>query len=1206
MKLRLVFFQTWRSFLLIPMLCVALLLLVGQSRAQQTGSSQNSGTRSQNSANTQNSVSTQQNPTQTFWPNMHPWDLKPPAPAAAERQALEQVSFAANTIIDLLNKEPGLFLEVKKALVRKAFEQGRLLDPDDLTDMTVLTLIREDLHVRVIATQEIVDRGYIRVNPNREELQQMIADQANGNPIRMLRMEMGVNPDQLYLNSPFGTQTSPADQYWRMRNQTPPGQQSPNNQPDQSYPITPNVPPQYQYPGSTSGIQINRARLDTDNSSSQLPYSSTSSSDESGGMARISPNELPSLLASSSTGQMQGSGLSSQLAAYQAQQGGSGMSLSDLLDQAQQTGLNPQLSQRASLDNRNQFPMRPLQPLEQDNHPVIRHRANPYANVPSLYDLYTQVSKRKIELQPFGADVFRNGTGNLDDLPMDLPVGPDYVLGPGDSVTVNLWGSISQRLQRTVDREGRLALPQVGTVLVAGKSMGDAQREVQAVLRTQFRDIDADLALSRLRTVRVYVVGFVTSPGAYDISALSTPLNALIAAGGPTDAGSMRFVRHYRGKQLVQETDLYDLILHGVRSDVKTLQPGDTILVPPVGGQVTIEGMVRRPAIYELHGETSLSDVLELAGGVLPSGTLRHIDVERLQAHEMHSMMSLNLPDSDNQVSVEKALDEFKIQEGDKIRISPIRPYSEKTVYLDGHVFHPGKYPYADGMKVKDLIKSYNDLLPEPYQQHAEIIRLESPDYRPEVISFNLADAMLDKGQEDIALKPFDTVRVFGRYDFEDPPEITVTGEVRDPGDHPTNGATHLSDAVFLSGGVTPDALIDDVQIYRKEGNTVRVMSADLGKALSGNSTENLLLQNRDRIVIHRDLSKLDPATVVIQGEVANPGKYALGSDMTVVGLVRAAGGIKRGAYIQSADLARYVVDGGSRVVGEHQEVPLALALAGQPDTDVRLHDGDVLTVRQLSGWNDVSAVITVKGEVVHPGGYGIKEGERLSSILQRAGGFRENAYPYGAILLRKNVREMEEQNQAELLNRVESQQVAIAGMPESSLDLKQAKDATMQQWQVTVNHLKNAIPSGRLVIHVSKDIGRWANTTNDVVVQKDDMLIIPKRPSSVMVTGQVYNATAVSYRPGKSAKWYLGQSGGPTALANKKGIFVVKADGSVIGGSSGSNWWLGSSMSASLQPGDAIVVPERAVAGPKNWTPLLAAAQVAASVAVATSYLLK
>src|SRR5262249_33211405 len=155
---------------------------------------------------------------------------------------------------------------------------------------------------------------------------------------------------------------------------------------------------------------------------------------------------------------------------------------------------------------------------------------------------------------------------------------------------------------------------------------------------------ETDVSLSRLRTVRVYVVGDVQRAGAYDVSSLSTPLNAVYEAGGPTSGGSLRVLRHYRGNKLVQEIDVYDLLLHGGRSDRRGLQPGDTVLVPPLGGEVTIEGMVRRPAIYELQGESSLAAALELAGGVLQSGTLRHIDVERVEAHLSRTMLRLDIP----------------------------------------------------------------------------------------------------------------------------------------------------------------------------------------------------------------------------------------------------------------------------------------------------------------------------------------------------------------------------------------------------------------------------------------------------------------------------------------------------------------------------------------------------------------------------------
>lgn len=183
--------------------------------------------------------------------------------------------------------------------------------------------------------------------------------------------------------------------------------------------------------------------------------------------------------------------------------------------------------------------------------PLFTSRPHPYVNVPALDELYSQVTNSTVILERFGSSIFRAGTGNADNLPMDMPVGPDYVVGPGDGLNIELWGGISERLQRVVDREGRVALPEVGTVLVAGRNLAEAQECVQTALRTQFRDVQAEISLARLRTVRIYVVGDVQRPGAYDISSLSTPLNALYAAGGPTLRGSMRTLRHYRGSELV-------------------------------------------------------------------------------------------------------------------------------------------------------------------------------------------------------------------------------------------------------------------------------------------------------------------------------------------------------------------------------------------------------------------------------------------------------------------------------------------------------------------------------------------------------------------------------------------------------------------------------------------------------------------------------
>jgi protein involved in polysaccharide export with SLBB domain len=844
---------------------------------------------------------------------------------------------------------------------------------------------------------------------------------------------------------------------------------------------------------------------------------------------------------------------------------------------------------------------------EEDVTPVrMVHRANPYADIPSLYDMYVQASIHQRPTERFGLDVFRNAANDPGVIPMDLPVGPDYVLGSGDGLEIDLWGGVSQRMFRVVDREGRVSLPETGPLLVSGRSLGDVQQAVQQVLRTEYRNVSADVSLSRLRTVRVYVVGDVAEPGAYDISSLSTPLNALFSAGGVTGRGSLRALKHYRGKQLLEEVDAYDLLLHGVRSDMHRLENGDTLLVPPIGPQVTVDGMVRRPAIYELLRENTLTDVLELAGGILPTATLRHIEVQRIEAHEKRTMLTLDLSPSGNAEADKKQLDSFRIHDGDEVHIFPIAPYNEDAIYVQGHVLRPGRYSYKEGMKLPDLIGSYKDLLPEPAPHYAEIVRLNPPDFRPSVESFDLSAALANPASAP-KLQPLDTVRIFSRFDFEPAPEIWVGGEVRMPGRYRTSGEAHLKDAVYLAGGVTQDASLDSAQLFRTgRDGTLKILSVNLSEALAGNPVDNLVLEPHDRLIVHRNSAKVDPPTVYVKGEVAKPGRYPLTSNMHVEDLIRVAGGLKRSADPEVADLTSYVEGNTPQRVAKNMDLKLSAAMHGDASENLLLHDGDVLAIRQNPGWNDIGAMVTLKGEVQHPGTYGIRPGERLSSILARAGGFGAQAYPYGAILMRREVRELELKSHQELVQRIRVEQVSLKVLPENDADQKNAKLTAIAETETALQQLQANPPVGRVVIHVQPDLNAWRNTAKDVAVRDGDELFVPKKAGYIMVNGQVFNPTAIGYLPGRSATWYLGQAGGVTQLADKKAVFVIRADGSVIAAKNNTgDWWGGNPMSATLRPGDMVVVPEKVPKiGGRNWTTTLQAAQVASSVALAVAYI--
>ncbi len=448
----------------------------------------------------------------------------------------------------------------------------------------------------------------------------------------------------------------------------------------------------------------------------------------------------------------------------------------------------------------------------------------------------------------------------------------------------------------------------------------------------------------------------------------------------------------------------------------------------------------------------------------------------------------------------------FPVKDGDRIHVASIVPYSERVIYLEGHVVRPGRQPFRDGMHLSDVLQSYQDLLPEPAVQ-GEIVRLVPPDLHVQTIDFSVPDALI--GNANLALQPFDTIRVLGRYEVDAP-------------------------------------------------------------------------------------------KVEVRGEVLRPGSYPLSAGMTAAQLVRMAGGFKRDALLESADLISYHVTNGRKIEIQRADVRIGSAVQfGESAADTELKPGDVLTIHQITGWNDIGASITIEGEVAHPGSYGFQDGEKLSDVLRRAGGFRETAYPTGAVLTRDQVRELEEKSRAELVRQIETSSAA-ARLSTNATNSDQASQLQMvqQQQEQILSRLKSQPATGRLVIRITNNIDEWAGTAADIEVRRGDVLRIPKKPGFVLVSGQVYNASAITFVPGKTAGWYLQHAGGSTTLANRKEIFVIRANGSVVGRRSG-DWYDHDVLSTRMEPGDVVVIPQK-VNGPSMlWRNLLITAQIASSIAI-------
>lgn len=1123
---------------------------------------------------------------------------------AGSAQDQEKSSLAAAPVEQIravLVKDPGLLVELERMVEKEAIEKGQLIEESDLTEQAIFDRLDEDVAFRAEATRLVQKYGYLlpNVNPDsamgkeqelvlKERARRLVQIEAQEDTESMKSEERDSQREESIKAEKCDSRRDSGCQEPTSRHASGDSKR-PEREPKEAPEVPLNVNP---YP-EPNGSAIIQTRLNQERMSGLMGGSEAGESPISTAMRgsrdltglQASPEELERLMRQARNGSALEVDSNPEIGLpTERPSGNSGQSTYSRMENGH--NLRRDLSSDSSQG-------------------AILRKRSPYADIPSLADLYVQVSDREQKPQRFGIGILTSEALDPGAVPMDLPVGPDYVVGPGDGLAIDLWGGMSQRLIRTVDSEGRIALPEYGPILVSGKTLGEVQSMVQQLLRTQLRDISTDVSLARLRTVRVYVAGEVASPGAYDVSSLSSPLNVLVAAGGLTERGSLRSIQHYRGKQLIEVVDAYDLLLRGVDPDAKRMENGDSLLVPPVGPQVTIEGMVRRPAIYELRGNTTLKEALDLAGGVLPAAALKHVEVERLVAHEKRTMLSLDLSEKENGESTVEQLDKFQVQDGDRIHIFPIAPYNERAIYLKGHVLRPGTYSYKDGMTLRDLIESYSDLLPEPAGQYAEIIRLNPPDFRPSVESFDLTAALSDPRNAP-KLQPLDTVRIFGKYDFEAAPDVWVNGEVRTPGRFTTSGQVHLRDAIYLAGGITPDAAMDSAQVLRRsKDGSLTVLSVNLGEALAGNATENLLLRPHDRIIIHSSKAKVEPPAVYVKGDVANPGRYPLASQMHVEDVVRIAGGLKPSADSQNAILTHRQEKEPSNPEIENVKINLTAVRAGDPDENRLLSNGDVLTIRENPGWKDMGATVTLRGEVEHPGTYGIRPGESLSAVLEKAGGFTSQAYPFGTVLTRREVRELEMRSREELVERVKNEEAQLKALPENDADQKNQKLTAIAQTETALTQLETHLPVGRVVIHGKFDKKSFEQSAEITPLRNGDVILVPKKPNYVVVQGQVFNGTAVGYVPGRSAKWYLGQAGGFTELADQKAVFVIRADGSVLAAKNNHSAWSGDPMDAVLMPGDVIVVPEKAPRiGNRNWMPLIQSAQVATSVALAVAYL--
>lgn len=596
--------------------------------------------------------------------------------------------------------------------------------------------------------------------------------------------------------------------------------------------------------------------------------------------------------------------------------------------------------------------------------------------------------------EPLGFEIFRWAPTTFEPLAHG-PVGDDYPLGPGDELTLTLWGDAQLALTLTVSREGSVTLPDVGQVAVSGLPLGAARERVRSALARVYSGLrgtggrsstSLSLSLGRLRSIQVFLLGQVVRPGGYTISAVSRALNALYAAGGPTLAGSLRDVRIVRGGQVVASVDLYDVILKGAGQEMPRLENGDVVFVPPATRRVALSGPVRRAGLIELKEGEQLRDLLQIAGGVLPEADVQRAQIDRVTPLELRAALpgqgriAIDVPLSE---VLSGALADVAMRDADSLTVFVLPQRRGNTVNLTGRgVVRPGVYQYREGLTVSQLIALAGGVTPDAYLDRAQIVRTLRDSSRAS-LHFVPARALSGDQAQDLPLQALDDVSIRSKWDLEERQQVTVHGLVRAPGRYELLEGMTLTDLLMRAGGFTDDAYAVRAELTRigagsHLADTLQVpLQRDLTRCVEASAFQ---LRAHDAVFIRRDPDFREPEFVVLDGEVRFPGTYALTRrDERMSDLIGRAGGLTPEAYAEGARFSRR---NGSRLA-----IDLPLALRRHTSRhDLVLLPGDTLLVPRHM------PTVSIEGAVLNPVTALHQPGASVSYYVTQASGFRNDA----------------------------------------------------------------------------------------------------------------------------------------------------------------------------------------------------------------------
>jgi protein involved in polysaccharide export with SLBB domain len=719
----------------------------------------------------------------------------------------------------------------------------------------------------------------------------------------------------------------------------------------------------------------------------------------------------------------------------------------------------------------------------------------------------------------FGANLFQNVPSTF--APIDnAPIPPDYVVGPNDELRVRVWGQVNFNANVHVARSGDIYLPQIGAVHVAGLHASEVEQHLHEAISKIYRHFELSAELGEIRAIQVYVAGEARRPGVYTVSSLSTLIDALFASGGPSVQGSMRRIELKRAKATVTTFDLYQFLVAGDKSKDVPLMPGDLIFIPSAGQQVAVIGSVRRPAIYELLPGDTIADALRDAGSVSALASDARVSLERTIDHSERQAMEVKL-DAAGKATV--------LEDGDILNVLSMVSRYQKTVTLRGNTANPGRFAWHAGMHLSDLIPDRDSLITRDYWWKR--VRLGLP-----ALEFEPVPALSAMRQP------------------------TAPIDLRNP---------HSTPATSQNGNdVSP----------QPNGNNPN--NTDQGPTLAsqGASAYGMDQGTQQAGAVRRDAATQGSQSALAEEDAETPDEInPRATQKTVVRM-----------SVPEIDWSYAVIERMDAVTLKTTLIPFDLGkLIMQHDTsqDLELLAGDVVTVFSQSDIHvpiaEQTSLVHLEGEFIHSGTYSVQPGETLRSLVQRSGGLTPNAYLYGSVFTRESTRVIQQRRMDESIHEMTLQMqrgnLALASSPISSPQDLVGMSAAQASERELIAQLQQIRTNGRIVFEFTPDT-TGADKVPDIPLENGDTFLIPSVPSTVNVVGAVFNQNSFLFRPRGQTSVYLQLAGGPNADADRKRMFVIRANGAVVSRTSVKGAWGDEFFHLKVNPGDTIIVPEKSI----------------------------